>query len=124
MLEYNAETESWSRLVIDQNEINIPEGDGPEVLKYKEPQIRYLHGMTYVPEKRSLYLYGGVGVNNKKLNDNYLNDTNKIIKKLINILQEINHRSDFIININRPTGSMTPIAVDILKKLKEKILNK
>lgn len=64
---FNAESDSWSRLTVEQNEA-IPE-DVEDPLLYKEPQSRYLHGSVYVPENKSLYIYGGVGVNNKKLND-------------------------------------------------------
>ena len=57
---YNSETDSWSVIEPEQNEENIPNGE-KDNLDYKAPKGRYLHSIAYVPENRSLYIYGGIG---------------------------------------------------------------
>lgn len=68
LIEYNSESELWLNQDIDNNESNIPEGETFNP-KYFSPEIRYMHGLTYIPELTSLYLYGGVGSGGRKLND-------------------------------------------------------
>lgn len=68
LIEYNSESEFWRTIDIENNETNIPEGEELNP-KYFFPEERYMHGMTYVPENTSLYIYGGTGLGGIKLND-------------------------------------------------------
>jgi hypothetical protein len=55
----NSETGIWSGVSVDSDD-SIP--ISPTFLGY--PASRYEHGMVYVPETTSLYIYGGVGISN------------------------------------------------------------
>jgi hypothetical protein len=57
LLQLNTETGVWSGLSPD------PDNSIPLSPTYTgEPLARYEHGMVYVPETTSLYIYGGVGI--------------------------------------------------------------